>query len=168
MCTVTKRVGLAVSGAMAVVALASCGGGDGGTAASTPASGSGAPPIVPRAQFVKQAKAICDRFNEQRNDEISAFYERRADETGEGLGAVGAVEAIPEVVVPTLRQELAKLEAIGLPEGEAYEAEAGWQTLRTVLHEVEAEGIYAWRSAKLLPPFRNRVRQFGLDSCVIN
>jgi hypothetical protein len=99
---------------------------------------------------------------------MNAFYERRARETGEPLGVVGAVEAVPKLVVPSLRDELQELEAIGLPKEEAYEAEAVWQTLRTVMHEIEDEGIYAWRSAKLLPPFRNRARQFGLQGCVVN
>jgi hypothetical protein len=70
--------------------------------------------------------------------------------------------------VPSLRKEIEQLEAIGLPKGEVYEAEALWQTLRIVVHEVEAEGLYAWRSAKLLPAFRNRAKQFGLEKCVLN
>ncbi|HET9678154.1 MAG TPA: hypothetical protein VFP21_11700, partial [Solirubrobacterales bacterium] len=66
------------------------------------------------------------------------------------------------------KRELKELEAIGLPEGKAYEGEAVVQTLSTVVHEVEVEGIYAWRSAKLLPPFRNRSHKFGLDGCIVN
>jgi hypothetical protein len=126
------------------------------------------PRIVSRAEFVDKAKAICDKASEGREDDVSAFYERRSEETGESLGVVGAVEAIPEVIVPSLRRELNELESVGLPRGEAYEAEAIWQTLRTVLVEVEVEGIYAWRSAKLLPPFRNRATPFGLQYCVVN
>jgi hypothetical protein len=128
----------------------------------------GLPQLIPRAQFVKRTKAICARAGQERGKASEAFYERRAEETGEGVGAVGAVELVPRVVIPSLRRELDELEAVGLPRGEAYEAEAAWQTLRTVLHEVEAEGIYAWRSAKLLPPFRNRARPFGLQFCVNN
>ena len=153
---------------LALVALVTgvgCGGG-GDTTASR--ASSRYPAIVPRAEFVKEAKAICEAAKETMGEEGSAFYEMRAKETGEPLGSVGAVEAIPEVVVPTLRKQLEQLEEIGLPKGEAYAAEAVWQTFRTVLREVEAEGIYAWRSAKLLPPFRNRAKQFELDGCIAN
>lgn len=151
--------------AVAVVAMAGCGEGDSTTSSSTSAK---YPEVIPRAQFVRQAKQTCEAYKKELGDEMNAFYERRAQETGESLGLVGAVEAIPEVIVPSLRRELDELEAIGLPKGEAYEAEAVWQTLRTVLHEVEAEGIYAWRSAKLMPPFRNRAKPFGLQYCVVN
>ena len=142
-----------------------CGGNDGTSSSPSP---SRYPAIVPPARFIRQAKEICEAAKQEMGDEVSAFYERRAKETGESNGRVGAVEAIPEVVVPTLRKQLEQLEAIGLPKGEAYEAEAVWQTFKTVLHEVEAEGIYAWRSAKLLPPFRNRAKQFELDDCIVN
>jgi hypothetical protein len=142
-----------------------CGGGSNATSSG---SGAAPPSMVSRAVFVKKAKEICARAGEERGEASEAFYERRAEETGEGLGAVGAVELVPRVVVPSLRRELDELEAVGLPRGKAYEAEAVWQTLRTVLHQVEAEGVYAWRSAKLLPPFRNRARPFGLEACVVN
>jgi len=149
----------------AAAAVAGCGGGD---STSSSSSSSRYPALIPRAQFVKQAKAICEAEKKKVGDEMNAFYERRAQETGESIGLVGAVEAIPEVIVPSLQGELEELESIRLPKGEAYEAEAVWQTLRTVLHEVEAEGIYAWRSAKLLPPFRNRAKPFGLQYCIVN
>lgn len=157
-----KRLGIVSAAAVVVLFLGSCGRDD-----DIGASGSGQyPKLVPRAVFVKTAKAICEGGNEDRGDGVNAFYERREKETGEF--GVGAVEAIQVVIVPSLRRELDELEAIGLPKGETYAAETIWQTLRTVLHEVEAEGIYAWRSAKLLPPFRNRAKPFGLDGCVIN
>jgi len=97
-----------------------------------------------------------------------ALLKRRADETGEGLGLVGEFEVVQKVLVPSLKREIDELEAVGLPEKQAYEAEAVWQTFRIVLHEVEAEGLYAWRSAKLLRPFRNRAKPFGLDFCLVN
>ncbi len=124
--------------------------------------------MVSREQFVNQAKRICDRANEERGKEMEAFLQRRARETGEQVGLVGEVEAIQAVMVPSLRREIPRLESIGLPRGEAYEAEAIWQTLWIVLHEVEVEGIYAWRSAKILRPFKNRAHGFGLSLCVLN
>jgi len=159
--------GRGFAGALVLVlmlGLSACGGGD----SSTEAEAAGAPPIVPRKIFEKKSKAICDRANEERGEGIEALYERRARETGEGLGAVGTFEGIQKVAAPSLRREIPELEAVGLPKGAAYEAEEVWQTLRTVLHEVEVEGWYAWRSAKLLPPFRNRAHKFGLDGCIIN
>lgn len=140
-----------------------CGGGDSSTSAETRY-----PPLIPRGQFERKAKAICDRVGEERAKEVEAFYQRRQRETGATQEVVGSMEVINVVVVPTLRRELRELEAIGLPEGAAYEGEAVTQTLSTVVHEVEVEGIYAWRSAKLLPPFRNRSHKFGLDACIVN
>lgn len=139
-----------------------------GNDARTTDSSTRYPVMVPRDAFVRRAKAVCEGTKEKLSAALTAFYEKRARETGESNGLVGAVEAVPAVVVPSLKRELKELEAIGLPRGQAYEVEAVWQTLRTVVHEVEVEGIYAWRSAKLLPPFRNRARPFGLQHCVVN
>jgi len=124
--------------------------------------------MVAPQRFIKAAKGICRRANNERAVDGSAFLKRRAEETEESLGLVGEFEMVQRVVSPSLAKEVTRLENIGLPREQAYEAEALWQTLRIVLHEVEVEGIYAWRSAKLLQPFRNRARPFGLDSCVVN
>jgi hypothetical protein len=156
--------GRGIAGALALVlvlGLSACGG-------SSDSDTTAYPPLIPREQFEKKAKEICDRVGEERSKGVEAFYERRQRETGATQEVVGAVELINVVVVPTLRRELKELEAIGLPKGDAYDGEAVMQTLSTVVHEVEVEGIYAWRSAKLLPPFRNRSHQFGLDGCIIN
>jgi hypothetical protein len=154
---------VAAIGMAALLAFAGCGDGDGDTTAA-----SSYPPLIPRGQYEKKAKAICDRVGEERSKGVEAFYERRQRETGATQEVVGAMELINVVVVPTLKRELRELEAIGLPEGKAYDGEAVVQTLSTVVHEVEVEGIYAWRSAKLLPPFRNRSHKFGLDGCIVN
>ncbi|HWN73708.1 MAG TPA: hypothetical protein VNN15_07875 [Solirubrobacterales bacterium] len=144
-----------------VLLLASCGG-------SSDSDTTAYPPLIPRGQYEKKAKAICDHYTELRGERVEAFYERRQRETGATQEVVGAMELINVIVVPTLKRELGELEAIGLPEGKAYDGEAVVQTLSTVVHEVEVEGIYAWRKSKLLPPFRNRSHKFGLDNCIIN
>ncbi len=156
-----RRVGLAA--ALITLLLVGCGGGDSDTSAETRY-----PPLIPRGQYEKKAKAICERVGEERAEGVEDFYEMRAKETGATQEVVGSMELINVVVVPTLKRELRELEAIGLPEGKAYDGEAVVQTLSTVVHEVEVEGIYAWRSAKLLPPFRNRSHKFGLDGCIVN
>jgi hypothetical protein len=140
-----------------------CGGGEDGTSSASPS-----PSIVSPDHFTARAKSICAAANEERNDDSLAFLERREKETGEPLGLVGEFEVVRRVVAPSLRDEVERLQAIGLPKEEAYEAEALWQTLRIVVQQVETEGLYAWRSAKLLPAFRNRAKQFGLEDCVLN
>lgn len=144
--------------------LAGCG--DGGSGGQTTQQQGGQ--ILPEQQFVRRAKAICAGAQKKMGEESKAFLERRADETGEAFGVVGQVDVVPEVVVPTLRRELRELEALGLPEGKVYEAEGLWQTMRIVLHEVEVEGRYAWRTAKLLVPFYNRAKPFGLRGCILS
>lgn len=154
---------------VAVAVVLGCGCGEAGSrAASTSAQVKAPPRMVAPARFIEQAKAICQRGNEERGKQGSALLERRAEESGESLGLVGELEQVRKVVAPSLAKEIDRLERIGLPKEQAYEAEALWQTLRIVLQEVEVEGIYAWRSAKLLRPFHNRARPFGLENCVSN
>jgi hypothetical protein len=127
-----------------------------------------APQIVSRGEFMRRTSAICARASSDRARELSAFLTRRSQQASESLGPVGEFEMVRKVVTPSLRREIGQLEKIGLPNENGYEAEALWQTLRIVLHEVEIEGLYAWRSAKLLIAFRNRAKMFGLESCLVN
>lgn len=151
-----------------LLALALAGCGEGSSGGQTAAQGQPTTRILPEQQFIQRAKAICAAAQKKMGEESKALLEQRASETGEPFGLVGEVEAVPETVVPMLRRELRELKALGLPEGKAYEAEALWQTIGIVLHEVEVEGIYAWRSAKLLVPFRNRAKPFDLEHCILN
>ena len=112
--------------------------------------------------------AICLKASKERGEAEGAFLDKRTEETGESPGLAGTFEMVQKAVAPSLSREIDHLEQIGLPRGHVYEGEALWQTLRIVLDEVEAEGLYAWRSAKLLRPFRNRAKMFGLEHCVVN
>jgi hypothetical protein len=134
---------------------------------SSPRSAQG-PEVIEPARFVKAAKAICTKANKERGRAGGVLLARRTKETGENPGLVGEFEMVQKVIAPSLSREIDRLEKIGLPRGHAYEAEALWQTLRTVLNEVEVEGLYAWHSAKLLRPFRNRAKMFKLEFCVVN
>ena len=143
-------------------------GGESGHDSSALAASADSARLIPPQDFLRDAEAICNAGNSERSEDGLAFFERRKDETGEPLGLVGNFEVVHKVIVPSLRREIGQLESIGLPRGEAYEAESLWQTLHIVLHEVEVEGLYAWRSAKLLTAFHHRAKQFGLQSCVVN
>lgn len=149
-------------------AICGCGRSGGGVSDDTSAQPKAGAVMITPKRFSERAQAICRHGNEERGQRATTLLERRAEETGESLGLVGEFEQVQGVLVPSLAKEIRRLEMIGLPEKRAYEAEALWQTLRIVLHEVEVEGLYAWRSATLLRPFRKRARPFGLDSCIVN
>lgn len=158
---------LAILLALALLAINGCGQAE-WQAADASSQSPSTPKMISREHFVKAARSVCRRGNDERGEKGSALLERRAEETGESVGLVGELELVQKVIAPSLGKEIDQLEELGLPREEAYEAEALWQTLRIVLHEVEVEGIYAWRSAKLLRPFRNRAKPFGLQFCVVN
>jgi hypothetical protein len=153
-------VALAIS---LTLGLAACGsdGGDASTAAS-PA----APQVVSPAQFIDRSHALCKKWKVKINRGLNNLYRRRAKETGEAIGQVGAIEAMRVVIVPSMRLEIADFEAVGLPRGEAYEAEAVWQAVRNIVEKIEAEGIVAWTRESLLDAYRPLAKQFQLQNCL--
>ncbi|HET9676232.1 MAG TPA: hypothetical protein VFP21_01850, partial [Solirubrobacterales bacterium] len=95
-----ERLKLAAAGVLALFLLllaVGCGGGGDSSSAETRY-----PPLIPRGQYEKKAKAICDRVGEERAKEAEAFYEQRRRETGATQEVVGSMELINVVVVPTL------------------------------------------------------------------
>lgn len=144
--------------------LSACGGEDQeeATAATTKA-----PSIVPRGRFEKESRAICARTKEQLSKEMTDFVARRADENGETFGALGQNEAVVKVMAPSLRREIEQLEAVGLPFGDAINAEMMWQGLKVALHDLEVEGDFAARRENLFFPFRRYARHYGMRLCVV-
>jgi hypothetical protein len=96
---------LAVVGVVVLLALPGCGDGDEGT---TVQSTSG----PTKAEFLKQAKAICEKGT----DRIDTLYTRASQHVPKNDPEEHFMnEAVARFVIPIRREELRKIEALGLP-----------------------------------------------------
>lgn len=122
--------------------------------------------MIPRQKFIDQTHALCRKWKVNVNRGLKRLYAKRARETGEPEGQVGVVESMHTVIVPMYKRELAEFKAVGLPKGEAYEAEQVWESVRRIIHELEDEGIFAWTRESLLFPYRKLAKSFQLQNCL--
>ncbi|MGN6585926.1 MAG: hypothetical protein ACTHKT_00415 [Solirubrobacterales bacterium] len=142
--------------------LSACGGG-GDSSASDP---SALPQLVSRSQFIAKSHGLCKKWKVKINRGLKNLYRKRAQETGEPEGNVGAIEAMRVVIVPSMNLEAKDFEAVGFPKGEAYAAEAMWQEVRNIVHKIENEGIDAWTRESLLDRYRVAAKPFQLQNCL--
>lgn len=96
---------LAAACVATLLALAGCG----GDSSSAPAETA---PTLTRAEFLKQAKAICEKGTD-RIDVLYARASRRAPKNDPGERFMN--EAAARIVIPVRREELRKLRALGVP-----------------------------------------------------
>ena len=159
---------MAVVGAAIVsgLSLPACGGGEDTSTSLATSHFSQISPTVSRSQFIDASHDLCKKWKVKINRGLKNLYRQRAKETGEPEGSVGAIEAMRVVVVPSMNLEVKDFEAVGLPEGEAYEAEAMWQEVRNIARKVENEGIVAWTRESLLDRYRVAAKPFQLQSCL--
>jgi hypothetical protein len=147
--------------------LGSCGGSGGGTAtAESSGASSPLPEIVSRQKFIDETHVLCRKWKVNINRGLKQLYAKRAKETGEPEGQVGTVESMHKVIVPMYKRELAEFEKVGLPKGQAEEGEDVWESVRTIIHKIEDEGIFAWTRESLLFPYRKLAKTFQLQNCL--
>lgn len=129
--------------AVAVVLLCvgvGCGGGSGDTT-----------PEITKAQFVKKANFICADFNRERYAAAEKEFNPKQRHGSHAVGspATEALETeleelgeklVKEVVIPSLRKQLEKLESLGLPSGDEAKVEKILQNFDKGTAELEEEG----------------------------
>lgn len=151
--------------------VAGCGGGDEGTTGSVgndtslAKSQEGAPS---KAEFIKQAEAVCDKSNATRFNEAAKYRNRHKKEL-DALSPIASEEKIIRaIVLPSVQKEAEDLGALVPPKGDE-------KTIETIVAEVE-KGV---KKAKKNPysislevpseyPFRKvgiRIRSYGINAC---
>ena len=115
--------------ALAIFAMAVSGCGDGGDDGDTTAS-------LTKAQFVKQANAICAKHNKQVATEFNEFAQ---EGNLEDRSAAEVTKAVADIGIPALKKQLDELQALPVPEGEEEEVELIFQRLERTIEKVEDE-----------------------------
>jgi len=126
---VTKAL-LAIGMAIALAAaVAGCGGGD-------DSSGDSSSAALTKAEFIKQADAICKSGEETLEDEANEFAEENDVDT-ENPTTKQQEEVIVDVVGPALHKQGEEIAELGAPEGEEETVEAIVDALESGADEVE-------------------------------
>lgn len=145
---------LAMAMVVSAVLMAGCGGGE-DTADATVK--------LTKAEFIKQADAICEEAFEQREDRVAEI----AEENGfsfENINKKHLEQLATEAVIPTLNRQVEDLNALGLPEGDEEQAREVIVSLENVRDEFEDNPGLAGEGKPLEEPSK-LAKAFGFKVC---
>lgn len=146
--------------AVAVLVLAGCGGDDGagdeteGIAVST---GS-----LAKAQFLKQANAICQAGTEEVQAGFIAGLRRGQGQTSQDEQAK---EIVDEVLVPAYEKQIDEIAALGAPQGDEEEITLILNEIDRALREAESQPLDAIRGANPFASAAKEASAYGLSAC---
>jgi NH3-dependent NAD+ synthetase len=151
-----------VAGAISVVLVVGCGGGDDSTAAAT----------ITKAEFTKQADAICAKSKETREAAVAEmdekYYEIEGTDTASqpangDLERKLAEEMVDNKIVPLMKEQLAGLENLSAPDGDEAEVSKLVESYATLLDETEKEGFKALITFVGIDDFQKKAKAYGLN-----
>jgi hypothetical protein len=150
-------VALAALG-VAALALAACGSSSSGDEATSALA------TVPKAQFIKQADAICEKAEQQQRARVALFTERHS---GEPEGRSQLIALIRFAGLPPLETQAEELAKLPLPHEETKQAETYLQFLNEALEKAEADPSSMAGSVERSPFLKAEVlaRKFGFNAC---
>lgn len=149
--------GVAVGVTMLVLAVGCGGGGDSSTE-------------VTKAEFTKQANAICAEERKKRDDAYANYSkEVRARVNGVAVPKLEralANKMIDETVVPSLESQLGQLEKLEAPAAEEAKISKMLRTLSKATVELEKGGIRKLVIGGKLTTFQEEAEGYGLDCSI--
>jgi len=152
---------MALFAAFAVLALvAGCGGGSDSTGTETTTSS------LTKSEFLKQGNAICARGNTEIEDGFEEFGKEHNFSKKHEPTQAELEEAAETVLIPSIRQELDDIRALGAPQGEEAEIEAILAAAEKALKKGEEDpGAMIEEGEGPFAEANKLAREFGLVKC---
>lgn len=144
--------------ALAVVMVAAgCGGGGEASVDATLTTSS-----LSKAQFIKKTDDICYGGKDAMLGELTAYKKAHPNLPRSNPG----IEAVEEILVPSVEGQLVKLRELGAPQGDVPQVEEMWVGLESSLQEIEEKGLSASPAIrKAFLPNGERIYDYGMHGC---
>lgn len=137
-----------------------CGGGGGNSGEVTASS-------ISKAQYVKQASAICESAAKQIKTDFAVFSREQAGEkSNQSGGEDQAAKLVNEVFAPNVEREIDELRELGAPKEDVKTVEAMLKAREEALAKVEADP----KSALTNAPFEKSIKaakDYGVVACAV-
>ena len=140
--------------------VAGCGGGDD----SSSSGGDETAAALSKAEFIKQADAICLKGNESIASEAEDFAEENDVDTEDPTEAQQE-EVVSEVVGPGVRQQAEEINELAAPSGDEAEIEAMVKAVESGAEELEEEPKALLEGENPLGEASKLARAYGLKEC---
>ena len=150
-----RKAFLAVGMAIALVALAGCGGSDDG--------GEETQETLTKVEFIERGDEICSKAEERSEPEAEEFAEENGFDLEKATDGE-LEEAIAAVLVPALNQQAEEIDALGAPEGDEEEIDAIVAALENGTAEVEDDPGLVLEGTPLKEASQ-LARDYGFEAC---
>jgi hypothetical protein len=144
---------LAALAAISMIAVG-CGGSD-----STDSSS------ITKAQFIKQADAICEKGNEENEAEFEEFAEEKNLSENKEPTKAQQEEAITDIVAPGVQKQIEEIDALGAPEGDEKQVEAIVTSVEEGVEEIEEDPSSLIKGENPLGKGSKLAKEYGLKAC---
>jgi hypothetical protein len=160
----SKRVLAALLACLAIgLVAAGCGGGGDTTSGGGSTSESGAAPT--KAVFVKEADAICEKGDEELNEEVESYAEENGISTKKEPPKAQQEEVYAEVVLPNVAKQGEEIGALTPPEGDEAKVEEIVQALESGVEEAEANPGLLVEGKNPLAGASAEAKAYGMKVC---
>jgi hypothetical protein len=153
----SSRIFAALIGALAIVLVATGCGGGGDSTEVTAAS-------ISKAQFIKQAEAICESGNKQLQIDFAAFLKNNAgiEHPTEATYA----ELVNTVVAPDIEREVEELRELGAPSADLDQVQAMLDAREesVALAEEDPQAV-THNSEKVFAKASKLAKEYGMETC---
>jgi hypothetical protein len=120
-----------------------------------------------KAEFKKQASAICEKGKERIDDELEAFVKKIGGPTVTPTEAEVS-ELASDIVVPAIKTEAERMRELGIPSGDEEEITAMLDAFDKGIEEGEANPEKVFASEGISAPFAKGAEiatKYGLEGC---
>jgi hypothetical protein len=154
---VSKRF-IALLAALAAISVIAAGCGGGSDSSSTSAT-------ISKAQFIKQADAICAKGNKENEAEFEEFAKENGLSEKKEPTKAQQEEAISEIVAPGVEKQIEEIDALGAPEGDEGKIEAMVAAVEEGAEEIEANPASLIEGKNPLAKGSKLAKEYGLKTC---
>ncbi|HET9593174.1 MAG TPA: hypothetical protein VFP17_09690 [Solirubrobacterales bacterium] len=151
----SKLIAVLAAAAAILMIVAGCGGGSDSSSDSASLS---------KAQFIKQADAICEKGDEEANEEVEAFAEENNVNTSKPTKKQQE-DVITEVVAPNVQGQVEEISELGAPEGDEKQIEAMVDAVEEGVEELEADPSKLIEGKNPLGKGSKLAKEYGLKAC---
>jgi hypothetical protein len=149
-----KQITIVVVSALALAAfMAGCGG------------GGEAPVSLTKAQFIKQANAICSRGAARFNALYQSFVRKYPLPGGKRRSLDEYSEAVKTALAPAIKWELEEIRALGVPAGDAHTVDTILAAIEGGLEKVEKHPGVQANTERQFERSTNLANAYGLETC---
>jgi len=152
---VSKFIAVLAAAAAILVIAAGCGGGSDSSDSSS----------VTKAQFVKEADAICTKGDKQNEKEFEEFAEEHNLSEGKEPSKEVQEEAVQDLVVPGVRQQIEEIDDLAVPSGDEAKIEEVVTSVEEGLDELEEDPTLLFKGKNPLGKGSKLAREYGMVKC---